>query len=485
MTTEQQSLWSRIEQFSLDEPGAAFPFSTRLARENRWSPDRAERAIREYKRFMFLGCVTGHPVSPSEDVDQVWHLHLVYTKSYWKDFCGEVLRQPFHHQPTKGGSDESAKFGEWYANTLRSYRKFFGEDPPLDIWPATPVHHELTWVDAGRNWIIRKPRVASLLAVLGAISALVVAGCAGASGTSVFDYRGPEFLNFFLWFSIIVFAAAALWRQILISKGAAATVRPAAENLDPYQVAYLSGKDLLATNAAIINLIDQKWAAVRSNGYFELLHPMKDTAQFHPLERALLDESVVGVPVHLKAVRPRAASVLRSMHRDLQQRGLVLPPSASARAQLQPLAVALIIPLVGAAKTIVGIVRDRPFTFILAATLFSAVVIFFYFARRPFETTHGERLLRKLREENGALEHPGFALATTTANVFPMAVALFGMNALQGTAHARMRKQLAPQNSGGDSGAATGCGGSSCGGGGSGCGGGGGGGGCGGCGGGS
>ena len=80
MTTEQQSLWSRIEQFSLDDPGAAFPFSVRLARENRWSTDHAERAIREYKRFMFLGCVAGHPVSPSEDVDQVWHLNLVYTK---------------------------------------------------------------------------------------------------------------------------------------------------------------------------------------------------------------------------------------------------------------------------------------------------------------------------------------------------------------------------------------------------------------------
>ena len=102
MTTEQQSLWSRIEAFTLDEPGAAFPFSERLAKENRWTPKRARRAIEEYKRFIFLGCAAGHSVSPPEDVDQVWRLHLVYTKSYWRDFCGQALRQPFDHQPTKG-----------------------------------------------------------------------------------------------------------------------------------------------------------------------------------------------------------------------------------------------------------------------------------------------------------------------------------------------------------------------------------------------
>ncbi len=147
MTTDQKCLWNQIEQFSLDEAGSALPFSRRLARENRWTAAQAERAIAEYKRFIFLGCVAGHPVSPSEDVDQVWHLHLVYSKSYWKEFCGEILKRPFHHEPTKGGGSESAKFEDWYAKTLASYRQFFGEEPPRDIWRGGRVHVELKWVE--------------------------------------------------------------------------------------------------------------------------------------------------------------------------------------------------------------------------------------------------------------------------------------------------------------------------------------------------
>ena len=68
----------------MDEPGAALPFTSRLAREQGWSHAFAARAIREYKRFLILAMEAGHPVTPSEAVDQVWHLHLVYTVSYWK-----------------------------------------------------------------------------------------------------------------------------------------------------------------------------------------------------------------------------------------------------------------------------------------------------------------------------------------------------------------------------------------------------------------
>ena len=46
---------------------------------------------------MFLAVVAGHTVSPSVEVDQAWHLHLVYMQSYWREFCGEVLQQPVHH----------------------------------------------------------------------------------------------------------------------------------------------------------------------------------------------------------------------------------------------------------------------------------------------------------------------------------------------------------------------------------------------------
>src|SRR5437763_4681359 len=136
MKPEYIELWQRIERFSLDAAGVELPFSARLARENDWRPGFTKRTIEEYKRFAFLAMVAGHPVSPSDTVDQVWHLHLTYTQNYWQKFCGEALGKPLHHNPTKGGASECEKFDEWYRRTLESYRTCFQTDPPKDIWPS-------------------------------------------------------------------------------------------------------------------------------------------------------------------------------------------------------------------------------------------------------------------------------------------------------------------------------------------------------------
>jgi len=154
------NLWSRLEAFGLDEPGAGLPFSSRLARERGWTHAETSRVVREYRRFLFLAAVTGHPVSPSEAVDHAWHLHLLYTRSYWQDLCAQVLGFDLHHEPTKGGHDESAKFTDWYVRTLESYRAHFDEDPPSDIWPSpeqkAATHPEQQWVDRGRYWLVPK-----------------------------------------------------------------------------------------------------------------------------------------------------------------------------------------------------------------------------------------------------------------------------------------------------------------------------------------
>ena len=135
MDTLQAALYSRIDNFNLDVAGVQLTFSQRLARENNWSQLFTSRAIDEYKKFTFLAMVAGHPVTPSQQVDAVWHLHLTYSQSYWQDFCPNILGGPLHHEPTQGGTDEADKFREWYGNTLISYETWFDEKPPADIWP--------------------------------------------------------------------------------------------------------------------------------------------------------------------------------------------------------------------------------------------------------------------------------------------------------------------------------------------------------------
>ena len=128
--TLHSELWETIRRFSLDDPAAAFSFTDRLARENGWPLDLALRAVEEYKRFMFLLCVTDEPLTPSDEVDQVWHLHLLYTRSYWIDFCQHTLARPIHHGPARGGAQEQDKFTDWYGRTLTQYAAVFGAPPP-------------------------------------------------------------------------------------------------------------------------------------------------------------------------------------------------------------------------------------------------------------------------------------------------------------------------------------------------------------------
>ncbi|MEY4582777.1 MAG: hypothetical protein RL701_7480, partial [Pseudomonadota bacterium] len=109
---------ARLARYSLDQPDADFQFSQRLARENRWSARFTTRCVEEYKRFALLAVCAHHPVTPSDAVDQVWHLHLTYTTSYWLEFCPHVLGVPLHHGPTRGGSQERRKFFAWYEETL-------------------------------------------------------------------------------------------------------------------------------------------------------------------------------------------------------------------------------------------------------------------------------------------------------------------------------------------------------------------------------
>lgn len=128
--------WAALSRYIIGPEGAAFGFADRLARENGWSRDLAERVVGEYRRFCFLATVAGHAVTPSDAVDQAWHLHLTYTRDYWELFCPDVLGGPLHHAPTEGGAGDRARFFEQYGDTLRSYERVFGELAPEDIWPS-------------------------------------------------------------------------------------------------------------------------------------------------------------------------------------------------------------------------------------------------------------------------------------------------------------------------------------------------------------
>ena len=174
-------LWQRIQGFDLDASGDAYPFSARLARENHWSPEETLGAIEEYRKFLYLICVSPSPLTPSEVVDQVWHLQLLYTRSYWADLCEGVLGRPIHHEPTKGGREQLRHFEGQYAQTLSLYEDEFGAVPPVEFWPlvpfATPPSQH--WVDRRDHWVIPK-RLGRWLLGGGTVALIVLLASCGS-----------------------------------------------------------------------------------------------------------------------------------------------------------------------------------------------------------------------------------------------------------------------------------------------------------------
>lgn len=135
MLPTDRALLIRIEALAIDPPGARLTFVDRLARDNGWSHPHATAVDREYRRFLFLAATAREPVTPSDAVDQAWHLHLAYSRSYWDDLCSGILGRPLHHGPTAGGPVEDDRYAAQYAATLDRYAATFGEHAPSSIWP--------------------------------------------------------------------------------------------------------------------------------------------------------------------------------------------------------------------------------------------------------------------------------------------------------------------------------------------------------------
>ncbi|WP_421837499.1 glycine-rich domain-containing protein [Novosphingobium sp.] len=136
-------LWQTLSAYEVGPVDADLSFTQRLARENGWSDAHAARVFEEYRRFLYLAATAPHAVTPSDAVDQAWHLHLTFTRDYWERLCPDVLGRAMHHGPTKGGRAEGERFFEQYALTLRSYEAAFGP-APADIWPDA---RRRLWVD--------------------------------------------------------------------------------------------------------------------------------------------------------------------------------------------------------------------------------------------------------------------------------------------------------------------------------------------------
>lgn len=139
-------LIGRIETLAIGRTDAALSFDGRLAAKNGWSEDFATRVAVEYRRFLALIATSDDQLTPSDAVDQAWHLHLTFTRHYWHDLCRDTIGRDIHHEPTSGGYEQREHYRARYAHTLERYYETFGNLPPQDVWPAPEDRFERRFV---------------------------------------------------------------------------------------------------------------------------------------------------------------------------------------------------------------------------------------------------------------------------------------------------------------------------------------------------
>ena len=437
---------------------------------------RASRVIAEYKRFCFLAMEAGHPVTPSEDVDQAWHLHLVHTWGYWEDFCPTCLGRPLHHGPTKGGRAEGEKHADWYEKTRASYQRLFGEAPPADIWPSTAERfdRDLAWrrVNWRENWVIPKAPVrGSLKFVAAGVALMAMLGCAGGQANPL-DLTGPEFLALYAGLAVACLVWNFAARAILNSPGSP----PSDPEVSDYEIAFMQNGRERVFQTATVKLIQRGNLRLDEiDGKITLREPLPADAD--PIERAVA-ESYAANTDPKRALEASPLS-LTAMYEKLIEEGMLATPGRRMLIRWVTTTPFLLLFLFGLVKISVGIDRGKPVVFLIVFSVICLLVTLVVLASPPRLTGYGKRFLARLKSRHFALRADKAQYTPDYAGI-GLPVALFGAGVLIGSSYDSLGKSLRPIAGSGDGYDAS----SSAGGGGDGGdgGGGGGGGGCGGCG---
>ncbi len=451
-TDDHRELWQRIASHPFDAPRDSLDFTRRLAREQAWTLAHARLAIEEYRRFCFLALATGQAVTPSEDVDAIWHLHLTYSRDYWDVWCAKVLRRRLHHDPTEGGPAEARKFREQYATTLKLYESWFGLSPEA-IWPSSQqrfaTRPRFRTVDTRRVVILPKPRLPSTWRLPGALFLAILLGPwqGLALPANPLDWPGPPFLALFAGECLIAGLFAMIWRQIL--RGGGETETHDVE-LDPVELGFLAGGPKRAFDTGITELMVA--GVVSLDTAQRLRVTPKSGAPINAFQPAIRDGATY------RDARRAAGGVVSGIRDRLAAQGLALTSRMALRAAWLPLLVFVPVFPLAFLKIQAGLSRGRPVGFLWMEILLAVLVLIWSVRRQPWRSRAGDAAVKEMRAMAGRLTR-----APQEAEL-ALAVALAGPAILMGTPYAVYAQVTGRESGGSDSGCGSSDGGGGCGG---------------------
>ncbi len=461
MNADHQEVYAELCEMRLTPPGVALSFEARLARENGWDLAQAVVVVNEYRKFLFLMLHAGHPVTPSDQVDQAWHLHLIYTDSYWNNLCGRIAGRPLHHGPTAGGGNEQEKFTDWYARTKDSYRRFFGQEPPTDVWPnaETRFGEDVLFqrVNIARNLVL--PRPAYLLRQCMSKIRTLFVGKAGldrdmnpspttapASTLAIaplclaqmnpFNFNAHDFLIFYSMTIAMGVVAAIVLRIVLRDRETLDSValEKTTKQLSVEEIAFLSHGPKGPVDAAIAQLSHD--GSLKANVTNRRLSSLFETSIKAPLlHQTILSATCSGDGKAILEIRKACASAVLKTATELKDRGLVESFSSFMLPRFSSVLVMFAVLVLGLCRIWIGLERNKPVGYLVLLTILVFIIgcILFY---RPRLTAKGTQILEHLRQRHmksdslrakkGSDDH------VTAFQDIGMSVALFGVAAMGG-----------------------------------------------------
>lgn len=132
-TVENSKLdWNRINlALSWDLSG---PIAFLVNRQSK-NASHVDLIAREYRRY--LGIIAVYPKDRfpvSEEVDEMWHTHILFTRDYRK--MSDAIRGEYiNHDPILTEPDRLALEPYYHKGTLVRYREIYGEPAPEWLWP--------------------------------------------------------------------------------------------------------------------------------------------------------------------------------------------------------------------------------------------------------------------------------------------------------------------------------------------------------------
>src|SRR5262245_10757955 len=241
-----------------------------------------------------------------------------------------------------------------------------------------------------------------------------------------FDLRGPEFLLFYFFFSLVVIYANAFLRRRAESGPA-----PKIDLGDPYLIAYLRGGENEALRVAVVSLVDRGMLVMNDNIISRADHLTSEMAK-HPIEYEVLKK--FGAPDKAASVFKDDAlkSVFQPYREKLELAGLI-PDSAVRSARLKRLILALTaLGVVGVIKIQIGLSLGRPVSFLVVMMIIAMVLT--ALSSFPRLTARGNETLADITNLYSGLRTQvnSFSPGGSSAEL-AMFAAVFGVTALAAT----------------------------------------------------